>query len=1340
MEDEKQFYSIILRHDTSTLWMTNNPILALGEYGVEDDTHKVKRGDGESKWSDLVYEDFGLTYIVTYKNLKGNVSDNEMLNQALESKVSKSVFSDTGDSVVASLLLTSGDGDVIGKITKTTKNVILGGTSMTNLVIKSNDNTIQGVWSVDESGARVLNLTAESSISDYEPNHAYYIDQLCFYNNKLYRAAENFVAGVSFNENQWVLLTSLHSNEIKYNNLLSGLDAENVKDALDELKRRDDRKVVKSTEGRIVYGTTNTGDQTVIPIDDLRKVDTINHKPADISKNVQLDANEINYSDAFPENGTIKDVLDSKVDKTVAGKGAKIVRDIQFNYNDETGNIEVIEDKVSLENGVSEKEVRVIDIVSEQELAEGISEVNERIDTEVETLNNSIINTAKQLDTKIDTEVDALETTIQENKQEINTRVDTVVETLDAKIEDTRTDLKTNIDSNKQEINTRVDSEVETLNQTMTGNVNTLNNRIDTEVETLNGTIQDEKDALNERIDTEVEDLNERIGTEVETLNGTIDNNKADIETKLSNGLNTKIDKAISTNIVTDIIASSQSKEPTIKIVRKNTETNESIVNHLHFKASGDIKTTFVDEDHILIDSSVIDEKIQDNVTHLGIVDGRLTAHDTDIASLYEHDVNHDKMLAAHTEQIAHQETMMMEHEDRLDEHDNQITDIKAVDAKQELHLTKIDGQLDIHTQQLQAQSDQIGSVASMVSSNLEKINNLTQVVADNKTETDTNIQNLRDTKAEKTFAQHTNNYVVGDISLNAITGNELLVLDSDKVSPADGSNTSKSLKIISSDNTVVSKPVLDDDGNIIAMDIATNLDIDVNYFVTSEILNTTVPSENVVTLSSLTATDKTEVELQDIISDTEGTWSRVKSIDKEAGTCVTVTYAKHAQAIWGTVKGNISEQQDLQAELNKKFTIPTTGFGLGYLTDETILLSTTGVTYNIDGTDGFCTDASFDIMSKNFKTGDTSYKTVQLSYSNSTLGNDILFKTITDGARTNFLPKVYAEKVYIDTKTSGLTNKYLSPIIRELKALDDEKYKIVSDNTNKGKLLHTIKTTDAGTMGAGLYIYGYDYDKGEMFDNHIRFTIPDLNTSADKQGIYFLSTAEAGSNNLDILLGIDYPHIQSALIPIDSKVTGLTSKYLVSSLAELKTLDDAKLIKVNTANVVYGTNADGEQTTYNKDALRTVDTVNNIAADSNKNITITGNDINLSSIDTTSIKAKVDELITTLNKMQTDLQEHISTYASDKVYKATGNYTVEKYVTITRDDGVMLMAKIAKDFTSNTLQATTFDNFVADVEAGNLVLVGIPEQTGTVVVTETQEETLNETETASSTEEVSKN
>ena len=33
MEEEK-FYTIILRHDESTKWMINDPILALGEYGV----------------------------------------------------------------------------------------------------------------------------------------------------------------------------------------------------------------------------------------------------------------------------------------------------------------------------------------------------------------------------------------------------------------------------------------------------------------------------------------------------------------------------------------------------------------------------------------------------------------------------------------------------------------------------------------------------------------------------------------------------------------------------------------------------------------------------------------------------------------------------------------------------------------------------------------------------------------------------------------------------------------------------------------------------------------------------------------------------------------------------------------------------------------------------------------------------------------------------------------------------------------------------------------------------------------------------------------------------------
>ena len=47
--------TIRLRRDTSTSWSTNNPILALGEPGIEIDTHRIKIGDGVTHWNDLLY-------------------------------------------------------------------------------------------------------------------------------------------------------------------------------------------------------------------------------------------------------------------------------------------------------------------------------------------------------------------------------------------------------------------------------------------------------------------------------------------------------------------------------------------------------------------------------------------------------------------------------------------------------------------------------------------------------------------------------------------------------------------------------------------------------------------------------------------------------------------------------------------------------------------------------------------------------------------------------------------------------------------------------------------------------------------------------------------------------------------------------------------------------------------------------------------------------------------------------------------------------------------------------------------------------------------------------------
>lgn len=61
------FCTIIPRHDLSTNWTLNDPVLTMGEYGVEDDTHRIKRGDGTSKWSELPYETFGIESIVADK-------------------------------------------------------------------------------------------------------------------------------------------------------------------------------------------------------------------------------------------------------------------------------------------------------------------------------------------------------------------------------------------------------------------------------------------------------------------------------------------------------------------------------------------------------------------------------------------------------------------------------------------------------------------------------------------------------------------------------------------------------------------------------------------------------------------------------------------------------------------------------------------------------------------------------------------------------------------------------------------------------------------------------------------------------------------------------------------------------------------------------------------------------------------------------------------------------------------------------------------------------------------------------------------------------------------------
>lgn len=70
-------YTIQLRHDESVDWDVQNPILKAGEPGFEQDTNKLKLGDGLTRWNELPYiegddtsNDDGPSFELLYQNAK----------------------------------------------------------------------------------------------------------------------------------------------------------------------------------------------------------------------------------------------------------------------------------------------------------------------------------------------------------------------------------------------------------------------------------------------------------------------------------------------------------------------------------------------------------------------------------------------------------------------------------------------------------------------------------------------------------------------------------------------------------------------------------------------------------------------------------------------------------------------------------------------------------------------------------------------------------------------------------------------------------------------------------------------------------------------------------------------------------------------------------------------------------------------------------------------------------------------------------------------------------------------------------------------------------------------
>ena len=64
----------------AAVWAELNPILLAGEIGVESDTRRIKVGDGETPWNDLLY---WTTTPHTYVNGDGITISNNTINATL---------------------------------------------------------------------------------------------------------------------------------------------------------------------------------------------------------------------------------------------------------------------------------------------------------------------------------------------------------------------------------------------------------------------------------------------------------------------------------------------------------------------------------------------------------------------------------------------------------------------------------------------------------------------------------------------------------------------------------------------------------------------------------------------------------------------------------------------------------------------------------------------------------------------------------------------------------------------------------------------------------------------------------------------------------------------------------------------------------------------------------------------------------------------------------------------------------------------------------------------------------------------------------------------------------
>ncbi|RYD64867.1 MAG: hypothetical protein EOP58_08675 [Sphingomonadales bacterium] len=177
-----------IRRDTAANWTSVNPVLALGEPGLETDTRRIKHGDGTTAWNSLAYSKGA----VAWGDITGTLSAQTDLQAALDAKqaaITPAALTKTDDTNVtltlggspstalfaaASLTLgwtgqlpvarggtgvstSTGSGAVVLATAPTfTTSITLGSTSNTNFLFNASSGSVAGRFQLDGAGNLVF--------------------------------------------------------------------------------------------------------------------------------------------------------------------------------------------------------------------------------------------------------------------------------------------------------------------------------------------------------------------------------------------------------------------------------------------------------------------------------------------------------------------------------------------------------------------------------------------------------------------------------------------------------------------------------------------------------------------------------------------------------------------------------------------------------------------------------------------------------------------------------------------------------------------------------------------------------------------------------------------------------------------------------------------------------------------------------------------------------------------------------------------------------------------------------------------------------------------------------